>query len=81
MLVQTFLGIFFGQNPFSAILRLKKRKKKSSYGHLFRERGGGKTLVPGPQKNNFFCGFPYDKIKKCFKKSILFFIKNKNKHL
>ena len=46
------------QNPFQAILRLKKKKKKW-YGPLSHWCREGKTLVVRPLKKHFFmCVFP-----------------------
>ena len=38
ILVQNFVGIFFCQNPFSAIWRQKKKKKSSSGGRATKKR-------------------------------------------
>ena len=45
------LGIFLGQNPFSAIFRLKEMATKFE--------GGGKALIAGPLKKYRYYGFPY----------------------
>ena len=43
--------------------------KASFFSGLATERGGGKTLVAEPLKNNFFCGFPKMMKIKIFKRS------------
>ena len=50
----TIFLFFFGQNPFSAILRLKRRKKVPM----------ATKLEVMPLKKNFFCGFPEHKTLK-----------------
>ena len=46
------------QNPFSAILRLKKMLKKFRW-PLSSRGGAGKALMARPLVEDFFCGFLY----------------------
>ena len=46
-------GLATKKNFFEALIKFKKIWPLSSRGE------GGKALVGEPQKNYFFCGFPY----------------------
>ena len=60
--------IFFCQNPFQAIKRLKKKNKKKWHGPLNHQGGGVKSLVVRPLKKTlfFYVCLPLQGIKKNF---------------
>ena len=58
LLVQNFCWDFFGQNPFSAILSLKKQNKKVPMATKLEGRGVGRGLSGRNTKKDLYCGFP-----------------------